>query len=101
MKNFTKILTAALVLSSIIFFGCKKDSDSPSKSGGGGNSDVRVTTYTPQDITPVSAKCGGDAIVTQGLTLNEIGICWNTAGNPVVGDNSMSTEVWHSNEYLQ
>ena len=64
--------------------GCKKDE----------NNDVRVTTYTPQDITQTTAKCGGDVIVTQGLSLNELGVCWSMDRNPTVEDTHLSTQNW-------
>ena len=94
MKTSVKIFTAVLFLTSVFLVGCKKDSDSQSNDGSGGNSDVRVTTYTPQNITAVSAKCGGDAIVTQGLSLTEIGVCWNTTGFPSADDAHLGTDVW-------
>lgn len=92
-----KIILLSLVMLSVIFVAsCKKSSDNASNtSGSSTNSDVRVTTYTPQDITATTAKCGGDAIVTQGLTLTEIGVCWNTNGNPVASDYHLSTETWN------
>ncbi len=58
------------------------------------NNDVHVTTYTPQDITQTTAKCGGDVIVTQGLSLNELGVCWSMARNPTVEDTHLSTQNW-------
>ncbi len=48
------------------------------------NGDVLVTTHTPEHITPESAVCGCDAIVMQGLTLNEMGVCISTESHPVV-----------------
>ena len=94
MKNFTKILTAALVLSSIIFFGCKKDSDSPSNNGGGSNVIVIVNTYDPYDITPTSAKCGAEVTIPSGTYVDEIGVCWSTSENPTPGDDYLSTDVY-------
>lgn len=80
-----KITMAVLVLvTTIIVFGCKKQD----------NNDVRVTTYTPQDITQTSAVCGGDVIVTQGLSLNMLGVCWGTQRNPTVEDAHFSTTNW-------
>ncbi len=75
--------------------GCKKSStEIVSPNGNLNNSDVRVTTYTPQDITYFSAVCGGDAIVTQGLSLTEIGVCWSENHNPTTNESYVSTEVW-------
>ena len=78
----------AIMLTVTLFFttGCNKENN---------YSDVRVTTYTPQDITQTSAKCGGDVIVTQGLSLTELGVCWSTERNPTVEDSHLSTANWN------
>lgn len=75
----------ALIVSVFSVTGCKPDNDS----------DVRVTTYTPQDITTTTALCGGDVIVTQGLAINELGICWSTERNPTIEDTCLSTSTWN------
>ncbi len=59
------------------------------------DNDVRVTTYAPRDVTATSVVCGGDVIVTQGLTLNELGVCWSTSRNPTVEDAHLSTKNWN------
>ena len=78
----------AIMLTVTLFFttGCNKENN---------YSDVRVTTYTPQDITQTTAKCGGDAIVTQGLSLSELGVCWSTSSKPTVEDAHLSTVNWN------
>ena len=78
----------ALMLTVTLFFttGCNKENN---------YSDVRVTTYTPQDITQTAAKCGGDVIVTQGLSLTELGVCWSAERNPTVEDIHLSTVNWN------
>ena len=68
----------------LVYIGCNKQKDK----------DVRVTTYTPQNITHTTAKCGGDVIVTQGLSLDELGVCWSTERNPTVEDAHLSTTNW-------
>jgi hypothetical protein len=93
MKNVVRLL-AVIVSLTIMIYGCKKSSDSASDGGGLTISDVVVTTYTPQDITCFSAVCGGDAIVTQGLSLTEIGVCWSTSPKPTADDAHLSTEKW-------
>lgn len=94
MKSVAAImLTAAMMLVA----GCKPE-DGPNNGGGnsGNNdSDVRVTTYTPQDITQTTAVCGGDVIVAQGLSLNEFGVCWSTESNPTASDDHRSTTNWN------
>lgn len=95
MKRFLQLLMVSLVTMLVVTMSCKKSSDSASNAGGGNtSSDVRVTTYTPQDITATTALCGGDAIVTQGLALSEIGVCWSAENNPTVGDSHISTTEW-------
>ena len=85
-----KVMTAvaAIMLTVTLFFatGCNKENN---------DSDVRVTTYTPQDITQTTAKCGGDAIVTQGLSLSEFGVCWSKERNPTAEGYHLSTATWN------
>ena len=88
---------AAKMLMMVFAVGCNKP-DEPSNGGGNnGNNDcdVRVTTYTPQDITATTAKCGGDVIVTQGLSLTELGVCWGKEPNPTIDQFHLSTTVWN------
>ncbi len=95
MKKIIKLLSITLAVILAITTSCKKSSDSASNSGGGNtSSDVRVTTYNPQGITATTAVCGGDAIVTQGLSLSEIGVCWSAENNPTVEDAHLSTTEW-------
>ena len=82
MKKVTKVIAALMLMTVFFATGCNKDDD------------VRVTTYTPQDITQTSAVCGGDVIVTQGLSLNKIGVCWSTSSKPTVEDAHRSTANW-------
>ena len=75
-------------MTAVTFFatGCNKENN---------YSDVRVTTYTPQEITQTSAKCGGDVSVTQGLSLTELGVCWSTERNPTAEGYHLSTTNWN------
>lgn len=97
----TTRLYTLLALLMVFVVSCTKP-DEPNNSGnndggnnGTNNSDVRVTTYTPLDITPTTAKCGGDAIVVQGLSLTEIGVCWSKEQNPMADQAHLSTTVWN------
>jgi len=76
--------------------GCNKP-DEPNNGGNNSNndSDVRVTTYTPQDITARTVKCGGDVIVIQGLSLTELGVCWSKEQSPTIEQDHLSTSVWN------
>lgn len=75
------------MLTVVVFLaaGCNKENN---------DSDVRVTTYTPQDITQTKAVCGGDVVVTQGLSLSELGVCWSTERNPTAEGFHLSTSNW-------
>ncbi len=98
MKRIFKAISAIiLTTATIIAVGCKPE-DHPNNGGNNGNnnSDVAVTTYTPQNITCTTADCGGDVIVTQGLSLNEIGVCWSNEAEPTVEDFHLSTTDWHT-----
>ena len=95
MQKFTKVMAAMMLIMSVaMVIGCDKDDDDTDNGGNNINSDVRVTTYTPQDITQTTAVCGGDAIVTQGLSLTEFGVCWGTERNPMASDAHLSTTEW-------
>lgn len=88
----TRLYTLFALL--IVFaVSCNKP-DEPN-NGGNNDNDVRVTTYTPQDITATTAKCGGDVIVTQGLSLTELGVCWGMEENPTADQLHLSTTVWN------
>ena len=86
MKKVTKAIAALMLMTLFFATGCNKPENQ--------DDDVRVTTYTPQDVTQTSAVCGGDVIVTQGLSLNEIGVCWSTSSKPTVEDAHLSTANW-------
>lgn len=84
-----KWMIVAIILMTAFFFapGCAPEDNN--------DNDVRVTTYTPQDITPFSAVCGGDVIVVQGLSLSSLGVCWSTEPNPTAEDTHLSTTNWN------
>ena len=82
-----------LTLAVVFTAGCKKSEniENPEEP----NENVKVTTYDPQDITLNSAKCGGDAVVAQGLSLTEIGVCWSKEVNPTAEDEHKSSSNWN------
>ena len=98
MQRFLKALVAIMLITAVFCtVGCNKNDNSGNdgdNNNGNNDSDVRVTTYTPQDITATTAVCGGDVIVIQGLTLNELGVCWSTNPVPTTGDSYQSTREW-------
>ena len=85
MKRIKKTLAAVMILTMMFTVGCAPENN---------DADVKVTTYTPQDITATTAVCGGDVIVIQGLKLNELGVCWSESRNPTVEDSHLSTSNW-------
>lgn len=89
MQRFTKAIATIMLMTAVVLVaGCKKDNNNGGSNGG----DVCVTTYTPQDITQTTARCGGDVIVTQSLSLDELGVCWSENKNPTVSDAHLSTK---------
>ena len=86
MKKVTKAIAALILMTVFFATGCNKPENQ--------DDDVRVTTYTPQDVTQTSAVCGGDVIVTQGLSLSQLGVCWSESRNPTVEDSHLSTTNW-------
>ncbi len=90
MKNI--ILIASLVLF-VGIVSCKKDHEIPtgkvfnSELGGdtitpGGSGHITVTTSNVTNITPTTARGGGNVIVDGGTTVGERGICWSTHSSP-------------------
>lgn len=55
--------------------------------------EITVTTQTPTEITATTAQCGGHVTVTGEVQIAELGICWDTEGNPVASGNHLSTTV--------
>lgn len=102
MQRFTKAMAAVMLMMAVIVSaGCTKP-DEPNNggnnnggNGGENNNEVCVTTYTPQDITPRTAVCGGEVVESQGLSLSELGVCWSTTFKPTVRDAHLSTMVWN------
>lgn len=89
MSRYIKALAAIMLMTLMAFtFGCHSENNDTD------DSEVKVTTYTPQDITSTSAVCGGDAIAPQGMSLSELGVCWSTESNPTVEDSHRSTTNW-------
>lgn len=84
MKRLSQVAVAIMMML-VFIIGCTPENN---------DQDVRVTTYTPRDITQTSAVCGGDVIVAQGLSLTALGVCWSTNPNPTFEDEHLSTTNW-------
>ena len=94
--NRLRILKTIIAIMMMVFAeGCNKP-DEPNNGGNNGynDGDIRVTTYSPQDITQTTASCGGDVIVPQGLSLSKLGVCWGKEPNPTIEDSHLSTTNW-------
>ena len=52
---------------------------------------VNVITADPTHITGSTASCGAEVTATDNGLLIELGVCWNTAGNPTVDDHVMKS----------
>jgi hypothetical protein len=96
----TKALSVLMLVAAVVFAaGCKPE-DEPNNGGGnqgGGNGTevtIKVTTDAPKDITETTAVCGGRVEVSQGVTLNELGVCWGTNPNPTADGAHVSTTNW-------
>ena len=89
LNSFLGFLVALLLA-----VGCTPDNPSNNDPV---QADVRLTTYDPVEIGTRSAVCGGDAIVVQGLSLTELGICWSTHDEPTIDDPHASTPQWNEN----
>jgi len=102
MKLILKIMEAIMLTIALVFIaGCNPENisnNSAENSDDNGNNvnnnDVRITTYTPQNITWTTADCGGDVVSI--VPLSELGICWSLEHNPTVDDSHHSTTDWHS-----
>ena len=96
MQRFMKAIAPIVLMTAMCFAaGCKKNDNSGSGNNGNVDNDVRVTTYTPQEVTQTSAVCGGDAIAVQGLSLTELGVCWSKVQNPTVANVHLFTSNWN------
>ena len=56
--------------------------------------EVKVTTSTPHDITLITAVCGGEVKASEGVTLTELGVCWDTVKDPTVNNDHLFTSNW-------
>lgn len=87
MQKFTKVIAAIMLMTAVVCAaGCNKNDNS------GNDGELCVITYTPQDVTPRTAVCGGEVVESQGC---ELGVCWSTISKPTVRDAHLSTIVWN------
>ena len=84
MNRISKLGLLALLLVAA-FMGCKDPENIDPEF------DITVTTYAPTEIAATTAQCGGHVTVTGVAQIAELGICWDTEGNPVASGNHLST----------
>lgn len=82
MNKVMKAVAAIMLpVAVVLAAGCNKQE----------NSNVKVITYEPQDITQTTATIKGEVdVVVDGITVTDMGVCWGTSKNPTVSDNHMS-----------
>lgn len=63
----------------------------------GSNSDVKINTYPPAEITAHSALCGAEVEkLNKEIYYGELGVCWSTSPNPTyIEDTPNSSESNH------
>lgn len=100
MQKFLKAVAAIMLMTAMFCaVGCNKEDNSGNDGGennGSNDGEVCVITYTPQDITPRTAVCGGEVVESQGLSWTELGVCWSTMPIPTVRDAHLSTMDWNT-----
>lgn len=84
MNRISKLGLLALLLVAA-FMGCKDPENIDPEF------DITVTTCAPTEIAATTAQCGGHVTVTGVAQIAELGICWDTEGNPVASGNHLST----------
>ena len=86
MKKFTRAIAAIMLMTAaIIAVGCGPEDD-PKNGGENNEVTVAVTTVEPSEITTTTAVCGSKAVVSDGGTLDKLGICWAFHENPTLND---------------
>ena len=95
MNKMMKAVAAIMLMTAVVCAaGCTKPEDEP-------NTDVpvtvtvTVTTITPSDITTTTAVCGAEVVVSGGVTLEELGVCWGLQENPTASEEHLSTAQWN------
>ena len=86
-----KAVAALMLMTAVVFAaGCNKPEDEPNNE-----TVVTVTTITPSDITTTTAVCGATVVVSEGVTLEELGVCWGLQANPTASEEHLSTAQWN------
>ncbi len=93
MNKMLKAVAAVMLMMAVVFTaGCNKPEDEPNNDE---NVTVTVTTITPSNITTKTAVCGAEVVVSEGVTLEELGVCWGFQENPTASEEHLSTAQWN------
>ena len=103
LKPSTKYYVRAYTIPSSgeVMYGGEKAFTTLSEGGGnggggngggnsGGEGTITVTTNDATEITPSSAACGGNVIVTGEVTITARGVCYGTFHNPTIANSHTS-----------
>ena len=71
----------AIILSCLIFVGCKPKPELP-----------KVTTISVDSITDASAFCTGEVVDNGNADITAKGFCWSIMQNPTLGDNVVASD---------
>ena len=98
--RFAKVITTIMLMTAMLLvFGCNPE-DNPNNGGGNDNESLKVSTYEPQVVMQTSAICGGEVTKwSEGVELDELGVCWSIKNNPIVKDLHQSTSNWQEPFY--
>ena len=93
MNKMMKAVAALMLMTAVVFTaGCNKPEDEPNNDE---TVTITVTTITPSNITTKTAVCGAEVVVSEGVTLEELGVCWGFQENPTASEEHLSTAQWN------
>ena len=93
MNKMLKAIAALMLMTAVVFTaGCNKPEDEPNNDE---TVTITVTTITPSNITTKTAVCGAEVVVSEGVTLEELGVCWGFQENPTASEEHLSTAQWN------
>ena len=93
MSKMMKAVAAVMLMMAVVFAaGCNKPEDEPNNDE---TVTITVTTITPSNITTKTAVCGAEVVVSEGVTLEELGVCWGLQENPTASEEHLSTNQWN------
>ena len=89
MKKILKRLSLVMIVTALVFTGCKKDQED--ENNGGSETPIgelaTIITDSVTNINTNSAVCGGNIMSDGGSTVTSRGVCWSTSPNPTIDNN--------------